>query len=107
MEHYKPGGPEHEGLQAVPGDEHPEVVPQQQTFWNNGNAAYSQYTSEKPIPPEGKAMTIFGLRRVTFILSVLLALAVVGVAVVGGVLGSRKTTTERFVESFKDEKTAS
>lgn len=99
---------DHEGLQAVPEREAPEVVPGQQAHWKKsyGNVDYSQDANKAPLVGGVREKRICGLRRATFLLALLLALAVVAAAVFGGVLGSRKTTTKRFValntvEAFK------
>jgi hypothetical protein len=97
MESYKaskPIGHEHEGLQAVPFDDHPEPVPQQQRYYDklSPNSGYIENATEKPLPREGGRGAVCGLRKPTFFLVVLLALAVIAIAVVGGVLGTRKTS---------------
>ncbi|KAH6986848.1 hypothetical protein EDB80DRAFT_898197 [Ilyonectria destructans] len=72
-----------DGLQVVPHSQL-EVVP--------------SYYGEIPVNggdgqlPANQAGTIFGLQKATFILSLCLALAVVIIAVVGGVLGSNQTS---------------
>ena len=96
MEHYGSDGHEHEGLQAVPMSEQPEVVPHQRRHYDGSSGPYSQYTNNKPLPADGKDRTICGLRTVTLVLVILLALAVVAICVVGGFLGTKKTT--RFVK---------
>jgi hypothetical protein len=83
---YKSTKHEQEGLETVPYDGHPEVVPHAPT-----SDGYTQYTTVKPLLGRGRRGTLFGLRKPTFFLAVLLALAVVAIAVVGGVLGTRKT----------------
>ena len=87
MKQYKPGWPGHEDPQVAPGSgaASTDKLEQQQKC----NLLVN--TSEKPIPPEQRKATIFGLRRVTFILSVLLALGVVVIAISRGILGLRKT----------------
>lgn len=93
MQRYKSPGQDHEGLEVVPTSDDPEALPNHQTSSSkpslNGN--YARHTTVKPLPPD-ESRTIFGLRKGIFFLSLLLALAVVTAAVIGGVLGTKQTT---------------
>ena len=80
-EHYSPEKafvPDQGGLEVVPNENLPQVVP---GYKMNGM---------EPVPVDsGRGKTIFGLRRTTFILAALLALVIIGAAVGGGVGGSK------------------
>lgn len=78
MKEHSPAVQNQGGLEVVPASQL-EVV--QNAYPPQHQRVYNDHEKAKP--------AIFGLQRPTFILALLLALAVAATAVIGGVLGSR------------------
>jgi hypothetical protein len=94
---------DHEGLQTVPPynvpeihDIHPperDLVPE--TAEMNGHQRQYWYEHKYSACEKLVSGIIYGLRKPTFLLVVLLGLAVNAAAVIGGVLGSQKSKSSR------------